>query len=66
MNTAKHLLPRAGDIAQDLIHTLRTGYPHPGLPIHLGELDSHLMGFRPGDLNYLSGDRSSGKTALAL
>jgi replicative DNA helicase len=66
MSTAKNLLPPAGDIAQGIMDTLRTGRPHPGLPVPVGELDTHLMGFRPGDLIYLSGDRSSGKTALAL
>jgi replicative DNA helicase len=66
MSTAKNLLPPVGDIAQGIMDTLRTGRPHPGLPVPVGELDTHLMGFRPGDLIYLSGDRSSGKTALAL
>lgn len=63
----KQILPiRAGDIAEGIVKRIRQDEQYPGLKTGLDALDEMLLGFRPGDLILLAGDRFMCKTALAL
>jgi replicative DNA helicase len=66
MGSTHNVLLRAGDLGQRIIENIRDSKQWPGLKTEIGDLDQFLMGFRPGDLVLLSGDRYAGKTALAL
>ena len=66
MGSTHNVLLSAGDLGQRIIGNIRDSKQWPGLKTEIGDLDQCLMGFRPGDLVLLSGDRYAGKTALAL
>ena len=66
MENTHNVLLRAGDVGQHIIENIRNNKQLPGLNTGIGDIDQCLMGFRPGDLVLLSGDRYTGKTALAL